>query len=165
LRPLRGSRARSTRMSSAIQRCQATRCEYAPRSKPLPLRGWRRNRHRNVRGWGFTAYLICSAARNARMSLVGQGLPFRLRGLHDRYSPDNCRLAATPKSAESGRFRTSAPQQTAACRDGVLRQDSVCLKPSGPRLRERGRRPAPLLCGRSDSLGFKLLICRERRRV
>jgi hypothetical protein len=40
---------------------------------------------------------------------IGQGLPFRLRGPYDRCSLDSCRLAATPKSAESGHIRTSAP--------------------------------------------------------
>src|SRR5258708_27957327 len=41
------------------------------------------------------------------MSASGQGLPFRLRGLHDRCSPDSCRLAAPPKSAESGHVWTA----------------------------------------------------------
>ena len=39
--------------------------------------------------------------------LVVRSLPFRLRGLYDRCSPDSRRLAASPKSAASGQYPTS----------------------------------------------------------
>src|SRR5258707_10041134 len=46
------------------------------------------------------------AGLNASKCLLGQGLPSQLRWHHDRWTSDSRRLAATPKSAESGHFRT-----------------------------------------------------------
>jgi hypothetical protein len=57
---------------------------------------------------------------------MGQGLPLRLRWHHDRCTPDSCRLAATPKSAESGQQRTHAAQRdTGVLSDPVPR----CVRP------------------------------------
>jgi hypothetical protein len=40
---------------------------------------------------------------------IDHGLPLRLRRRHDRSTPDSRRLAATPKSAESGEQETFWP--------------------------------------------------------
>src|SRR5258706_8525375 len=63
------------------------------------------------------------------MSAPGQGLPARLRRHHDRCTPDSCRLAATPKSAESGQELTGPSENDAvwARRSMVLRLQAALL--------------------------------------
>jgi hypothetical protein len=53
------------------------------------------------------------AGRHVRAAL-GQGLPSRPAWHHDRYTPDSCRLAASPKLAEVGHNRTKKDEDLGA---------------------------------------------------
>jgi hypothetical protein len=128
--PLRVRRAQGQAVRAGTAKGIADRCGHAVlHRRAFRARGGRRQESYARQTWRRPLWRepACRGAEIPRKSFfdsIGQGLPSRRCWHHDQCTPDSRRLAATPKSAESGHVRTFPIPARTLSAVGINRQSA-----------------------------------------